>query len=372
MQGVTAPELVPFEGLSFELLVEDGDPFTVRVDGFDGGVGEGAFDPKQDCLDEHVGHHDFGEHVDFGLGEFPDFCISWLAVDPGDPNNDPFKRLVATFSPGPGGGYGPASGSVESSLVCDVVVSVGGSPFPFTLSDLPCEGSERDEILQELLDLGATITRSDYVEYELNYELEELPVDSDGDGLLDQDEIDVHGTDPFDPDTDDDGLNDGDEVNVHGTDPLDADSDDDGLNDGDEVNVHGTDPLDPDTDDDGLDDGVEVSTGMDPLDPDTDDDGILDGEDVEFLQNGIAALPDDAFRSTGPGSRTAIVAVLDAVESRIAAGDVDTALQMLQILRSHLDGCGAAPDGNDWIQNCAAQQTARALLDLLIANLVAP
>ena len=54
-------------------------------------------------------------------------------------------------------------------------------------------------------------------------------MDSDGDGLLDSDEINVHGTNPLDPDTDDDGLSDGDEVNVYGTDPLDADSDDDGL-----------------------------------------------------------------------------------------------------------------------------------------------
>ena len=46
-------------------------------------------------------------------------------------------------------------------------------------------------------------------------------VDTDGDGLLDGQEIDTHGTDPNNPDTDGDGWSDGDEVMIHGTDPLD-------------------------------------------------------------------------------------------------------------------------------------------------------
>lgn len=57
--------------------------------------------------------------------------------------------------------------------------------------------------------------------------------DTDGDGLADVSESNVHGTDPNDPDTDNDGTNDGDEV-AAGTDPLApdiTDSDGDGLND---------------------------------------------------------------------------------------------------------------------------------------------
>ncbi len=68
-------------------------------------------------------------------------------------------------------------------------------------------------------------------------------VDSDDDGLTDDDEIRL-GTDPDDPDSDDDGLTDGEEVEL-GTNPLDPDTDGDGVSDGDEVFL-GTDPLVPD------------------------------------------------------------------------------------------------------------------------------
>jgi Cu/Zn superoxide dismutase len=101
-------------------------------------------------------------------------------------------------------------------------------------------------------------------------------VDTDGDGLTDDDEVNVHGTDPTSVDTDLDGAPDGDEV-AFGSDPLDPadfpavqagpeDTDDDGLSDDDETNVHGTDPTSADTDLDGVSDGDEVDAGTDPLD----------------------------------------------------------------------------------------------------------
>jgi hypothetical protein len=68
------------------------------------------------------------------------------------------------------------------------------------------------------------------------------PLDSDGDGIPDDDER-QNGTDPNDPDSDDDGLNDSDERR-YGTDPNNGDSDGDGLNDGDEVEL-GTNPTQP-------------------------------------------------------------------------------------------------------------------------------
>ncbi len=93
-------------------------------------------------------------------------------------------------------------------------------------------------------------------------------LDSDGDGLYDWEEIELYGTDPFNPDTDGDGLTDYEEVRIYGTDPLNPDTDFDGLTDFEEIRIHGTDPLNPDTDGGGVSDGHEVLVdGTDPLDP---------------------------------------------------------------------------------------------------------
>jgi len=59
------------------------------------------------------------------------------------------------------------------------------------------------------------------------------------------------------------------------------DSDQDGLSDDDEVLVTGTDANNPDSDNDGLVDGVEVANRMNPLDPDMDKDGVPDGQEVD-------------------------------------------------------------------------------------------
>lgn len=69
------------------------------------------------------------------------------------------------------------------------------------------------------------------------------PLDTDGDGLSDQDEA-YAGTNPRSPDTDGDGLFDREEVNVWHTDPLNRDTDGDGFSDGDEVR-NGFDPKGP-------------------------------------------------------------------------------------------------------------------------------
>lgn len=66
----------------------------------------------------------------------------------------------------------------------------------------------------------------------------EIDLDSDGDGLSDAREREL-GTDPNLEDTDGDGIADGVEVNIHGTNPVLADTDGDGLTDFDEL-LHGT------------------------------------------------------------------------------------------------------------------------------------
>ena len=207
--------------------------------------------------------------------------------------------------------------------------------------------------------------------------------DADGDGLTNGDEIYNTATDPRDADTDGDQLSDGVELNVLGTDPLDTDSDDDSVPDGDEdadedglsnaseVNVYGTDPTDRDTDDDFFSDGEELAYGTNPLLADSDGDGLIDGQDVEFIEKAVQALLDSSFSPPGQGTRNAILSQLEAVERKLLAGDVEEALEKLGEFRKHLDGCGATPDGNDWIRDCGDQIEIRALVDLLIANLTA-
>ncbi len=69
----------------------------------------------------------------------------------------------------------------------------------------------------------------------LNVALEKTKqTDQDLDGLSDEEEKKL-GTNPSNPDTDSDGLLDSDEVNIFHTNPLKADTDTDGFKDGAEV-----------------------------------------------------------------------------------------------------------------------------------------
>lgn len=64
-----------------------------------------------------------------------------------------------------------------------------------------------------------------------------MPLDTDGDGLSDQEEI-LLATDLNKLDTDNDGLNDREEAKVYKTDPHNPDSDGDGYKDGEEVRAN--------------------------------------------------------------------------------------------------------------------------------------
>ena len=110
--------------------------------------------------------------------------------------------------------------------------------------------------------------------------------DTDGDGLSDGDEVNIHGCNPLLKDTDGDGLNDAFELTI-GTSPNNPDSDGDGLPDGwehdngfDPLSSSGDDGATGDPDNDGLSNIHELSHGGDPQVPDTDGDGLLDGQEA--------------------------------------------------------------------------------------------
>ncbi len=138
-------------------------------------------------------------------------------------------------------------------------------------------------------------------------------IDTDKDGLSDNEEVRVFLTDPLLKDTDGDGYNDGEEI-LNSTDPLTAevknistnskenatsskiikieenlDADKDGLSD-EEEREYGTNVMSVDTDGDGLTDYQEIMIYLsDPLLKDTDGDGYNDGEEVENGYNPLGA-----------------------------------------------------------------------------------
>jgi len=162
-----------------------------------------------------------------------------------------------------------------------------GSVIVIQSDDADCTDPGESSVKTDCDDLdpnvypGAPELPNDGIDQDCNGSDLRTDTDRDGDGLSDDDELDVYHTDPFNPDTDGDGLSDGAEVLIHHTDPLDPDTDDDNLDDGQEVITIHTDPLNPDTDDDGLLDGDEVTTyHTDPFNPDTDGDSLSDGDEV--------------------------------------------------------------------------------------------
>lgn len=128
----------------------------------------------------------------------------------------------------------------------------------------------------------------------------DIETDSDGDGIADYYEehmVMFNGItitlDKNNPDSDGDGLLDGEEVaelnyqyNSDRTqvivtgkllaNPLEMDTDGDGLTDEEEIYYYGTSPTLADTDGDGLNDYIEVSNWFDPFEKDLDGDGRLD------------------------------------------------------------------------------------------------
>ncbi|MFZ2655397.1 MAG: PA14 domain-containing protein, partial [Victivallales bacterium] len=143
---------------------------------------------------------------------------------------------------------------------------------------------------------------ADDFEYQYFGNLDQGPDDDfDNDGLTNKKECEL-GTNPKLEDTDGDGIRDGDEVNIHNTDPLKADTDLDGISDGDEI-ARGTDPNSrDDTDSDGLPDDWErfYFNGLAQDGTDNPDfDGFINFEEFIMSTSPATATADDAAGTIG-------------------------------------------------------------------------
>ncbi len=217
--------------------------------------------------------------------------------------------------------------------------------------------------------------------------------DTDGDGLMDNDEIALYGTDPTVKDTDGDGLNDGDEVKRYHTDPTKADTDGDRLNDRDELLVYKTNPLKKDTDKDGCEDGLEVidmktdplkldtdgdaltdceernTSHTDPLRADTDGDGVNDNIEIE---KGTDPLVADILKITESGNIVLEGITFETNKSRIrpeSEGVLHRALNTLKAyenirveIRGHTDDIGSA-SANQRLSEARARAVRTWLID---------
>ena len=114
------------------------------------------------------------------------------------------------------------------------------------------------------------------------------------------------------------------------------DTDQDGLADQDEILITGTDPDNPDNDGDGLSDGIEVQNRMNPLDPDMDRDGVNDGQEVAQGSDPLfpeqPEIPQELEEQVSEFLTTAIEREIEAYRS--GSADVATSIMSGEALAS--------------------------------------
>jgi hypothetical protein len=158
-------------------------------------------------------------------------------------------------------------------------------------------------------------------------------VDSDGDQLADKWEVDRTGNlttlTSLGQDADGDGLTNEQEY-VNDTHPTVIDTDGDGLSDGQEVNVHGSNPLSTDSDGDDMPDGWEVTNGLSPLlangFEDADGDGYPNVFEYAYSTNPALSAskptPSYVVNGAGGGTHTTVSAAVDAANVQNGAYQV--------------------------------------------------
>jgi CSLREA domain-containing protein len=106
---------------------------------------------------------------------------------------------------------------------------------------------------------------------------------------------------------------------------------------------------------DGLDDGTAVC-----------DVGAYERQPTEAVRMLVLALEVDDLEGTNGETREAMLAFLAKADRSLADGKGRKAGKTLRKLRSHVDGCGATSDGNDWVLDCDAQIEIRDAIDALL------
>jgi hypothetical protein len=241
--------------------------------------------------------------------------VSGNALDPVALGNE---GIVTAYEAGTSNSVNPVAGSQayqEETTTFYAKYPVDSTGYDFTVSGV--SGYQA----------GATDAPTPISQYTLPTAQVELPLaaDDDLDGLPNAVETDTGiyidqndtGTDPYNPDTDGDGLLDGEEVYTDNTDPTLRDSDGDGFGDGAEI-TYGSDPNNP--------------VAYPPPDGDLAPLGVYDG-----LVNGADYLVAQRL-ALDPSLQTALaVAHGDVVTTGASAGVIDTA-DVLWILQQALNG----------------------------------
>ncbi len=250
----------------------------------------------------------------------------------------------------------------KSSLCGNGICSLPEATYGRCPADCPATDSDGDGLYdyQETYGLAGALTDpndsdsdddglSDGEEL-LTYGTNPNNPDMDGDGLSDYDEVMTYGTNPNNPDTDGDGYSDPVEVAL-GTDPNDAtsfpetDSDGDGVLDREDVCSGHNDTYDADSD--GIPDGCDVCAGHDDT-IDTDSDGTADGCDIcygydDTIDSDSDSIPDGCDACEGYDD------LVDSDSDRMPDGcDVCAGYNDLQDIDTDgtPDGCDDDDDGD--------------------------
>ena len=161
-------------------------------------------------------------------------------------------------------------------------------------------------------------------------------------------------------DTDQDGISDDNEVLVTGTDPNNEDSDNDSLSDGVEV-ANRMNPLDPDMDRDGVSDGDEVANGTDPLFPEQADvPQDLENQISEFL-TGAIELQIEAYRTGDASIASSIMtgSVLDDLTADIDSLNAQglASISEIDYYESYINDIRVLNDTNIEVDTCEVWTT---------------